>query len=147
MKPIPPSDTDFWNLAEGEKHGQPTLIRYRPKLEGHLGDPRYPRRLTITWNYETNSSGMPSDAEADAMRTFEDALDAALDPERLAILAFIHTHGGTRRWHYYVADMGAVGNRISEALADTPQFPIELAVEDDPDWHEMRMVLEGCRQP
>ena len=145
MKAIPPADSDAWNLAEGESKGQPTLIRYRPNLEEHLGDQRYPRRLTMTWDFDTNSSGMPPGQMADEMRDFEDALDAALDPERLAILAFIHTHGGSRRWHYYLADVDAVGQRINEALSHKPKFPIELAVEDDPDWHEMRMVFEGCR--
>jgi len=80
------------------------------------------------------------------MRVLEDALDAALDPERLAILAFIHTHGGVRRWHYYVSDVGVVGERINKALSGKPKFPINLAVEDDPDWHEMRLVFEGSRE-
>ncbi|MBK1884495.1 DUF695 domain-containing protein [Luteolibacter pohnpeiensis] len=102
MKTIPHSDSDAWNIAEGESGGQPILIRYRPSLEEHLGDTRYPRRLTITWEFDTNSSGMPSDQVADEMRDFEDVIDAALDPEMLAILAFVHTHGvlagGTTIW-------------------------------------------------
>lgn len=146
MKPIPSADSDAWNLAEGESKGRPRLIRYRPNLEEHLGDSRYPRRLIITWNYEvTNTSGMPSDQETEQMRSFEEALDSVLDPERLAILAFIYTHDGLRRWHYCLADVGTVGQRINEALSDRPRLPINLAVEDDPDWDELRLVFEGCR--
>jgi len=145
MKEIPASDSDAWNNAEGESDGMPILIRYRPKLEAFLGDPRYPRRLTITWDYgKWHSSGMPSPEDSDAMEVLEDALEAALDPERLAILAFIYTHGGARTWHYYVGDVGLVGERINGALA--PNLPIELAVEDDPDWQELRLVFQGCSE-
>ena len=88
---------------------------------------------------------MPSEQETEAMRSFEDALDNALDPDGLAILAFVHTHGGTRRWHYYLEDVRTVGQRINAALADRPNLPIELEVVDDPEWQEMRLVLQGCR--
>ena len=145
MKPIPPADSDAWNLAEGASAGQPTLIRYRPSLAAYLGDSRYPRRLTITWTYDTNASGMPTHEESDRMRCLEYALDSALDPDRVAILAFVFTHAGERKWHYYVADIKTVGERINRALADQPQLPIALEVEDDPDWREMRMVLRGCK--
>lgn len=142
---IPPADSDAWNLAEGKRQGQPILIRYRPGLEQHLGDPRYPRRLTISWAYDSDSSGLPSDQVADEMRTLEDVLDAALDPERLAILALIHTHGGVRRWHYYLGDVAVVGQRMNEALSHMPKFPIELDVENDPDWQELRLLFNKFR--
>ena len=147
MKPIPPADSDAWNVAEGKSGGKVTMIRYRPGLQDYLGDPRYPRRLTITWEYDDgNPSGLPSNDASDEMRVFEDALDQALDPERLAILAFVHTHGGARRWHYYLADVTVVGERINEALAEHPNLPIELEVEDDPEWDEMRLVFQGCQE-
>ena len=144
--PISSADLDAWNIAEGTIQGKPSLIRFRPNLENHLGDIAYPRRLTITWEYrEDNSSGMPSSKQSDEMKRFEDAIIASLDPERLAILSFIFTNAGIREWHFYVSDVSAVGNKINMALASFQKLPISMQVENDPNWDELRQVLLNCK--
>lgn len=143
---IPSAETDAWHLAEGEVEGKPSLLRFRPNLEPFLGLPTHDRRLAISWEYEQeNTSGMPSDAQSDDMRAFEDAIVNALDPDRLAILAFTYTGDGFREWHFYVGDVDEVGSRINAALADFPELPIALEVQDDPDWDELRAVYEACQ--
>tara|TARA_B110000211_G_C13901568_1_gene474197 strand:- start:56 stop:505 length:450 start_codon:yes stop_codon:yes gene_type:complete len=116
---IPSSETSAWNIAEGESEGRPRIIRYRPDLEPFLGSSNYPQRLVIIWDYEIdNSSGMPSENLSEKMKDFEDALVGALDPERLAILAFVLTNSGSREWHYYVSDIQEVGNKINCTSSD-----------------------------
>lgn len=146
MKPIPSAETAAWNGAEGSRDGQPILLRYRPELEMFLGDPRYPRRLVITWSYACdNSSGMPSNDQSDAMKEFEDLLQAHLDPDGTAILAFVRTHSGSRCWTYYIADPKLLSQRINTALANHPNLPIEFEVEGDPEWTALKTILERCR--
>jgi hypothetical protein len=144
--PISSADLDAWNIAEGNINGKPSLVRFRPNLENHLGDSAYPRRLTITWEYgEDNSSGMPSSTQSDEMKCFEDAIIAALDPERLAILSFTFTNAGIREWHFYVNEVSTVGNKINAVLANFQKLPISLQVEDDPNWDELRHVFLKCK--
>ena len=144
---IPSSETSAWNIAEGESEGRPRIIRYRPDLEPFLGSSNYPRRLVIIWDYEIdNSSGMSSENLSEEMKDFEDALVGALDPERLAILAFVLTNSGSREWHYYVSDIQEVGNKINSALSSFPKLPIHLQVEDDPDWEQVSAVYDICNQ-
>ena len=76
------------------------------------------------------------------MRNLEDTLQSSLDVDRLAILAFIRTGSGLRTWHYYVSDMAEVGERINQVLE--PGLPIQLAVEDDPQWQKLRNVFKMC---
>ena len=142
---IPNSDTDAWNLAEGTLNGSPVLLRYRPKLAEFLGDPRFPRLLTIDWAYDTNDSGLPSDEQSDQMRAFEDALESSPDFIAHAILTFVRTHDGTRRWHYYIDDVRQTGEALNSALQHCPVMPIQLAVEDDPAWDEFNAILNHCR--
>lgn len=146
MNPIPSAESDTWNNAEGSSGGLPVLLRYRPQLEAFLGDPRYSRRLVIAWHYPiTNSSGLPSDDQNDEMRLFEDLIQSHLDPDGTAILAYARTHSGTRRLNYYISDAQTLSQRINKALANQPKFPIELEVEDDPEWTGLRTILERCK--
>ena len=50
---IEAANTDAWNIAKGKNPEKPTVLRFRPSLEAHLGDENYPRRLAIIWQFET----------------------------------------------------------------------------------------------
>jgi hypothetical protein len=146
MNPIPSAETAAWNNAEGSKGGQPVLLRYRPELQTFLGDPRYPSRLVITWSYPCyNSSGMPTDDQTEEMRDFEDLLLVHFDTDGTAILAFVRTHSGCRRWTFYIADAQLFSQRVNAALAQHPNLPIEFEVSDDPEWAALKTILERCK--
>lgn len=141
---IPSAETDSWNLAEGEVEGRPTVIRYRPGLSELLGHPSYPLRLTIAWEFGDNGdSGMPDSDAVEALESFEDRLMAVLDPDRLALLAFVYTSRGAREWHFYLSDVQEAGDRINEALHDQPGLPIDLEAAEDPNWDLFRALLAG----
>ena len=143
---IPSAETSAWNIAEGKNEGKPSLIRYRPDLESYIGSPSYPQRLVIIWDYDIeNVSGMPSEQLSEEMKSFEDAVVGALDPDRLAIFAFVLTNPGSREWHYYVSDVQEVGNRINSALSSFSKLPLHLQVEEDPEWEQMRAVYKICK--
>ncbi len=143
---IPSAETSSWNIAERKSEEGLQLIRYRPELQSFLGSSKYPRRLVIIWEYEPdNSSVMPSNDISDEMRMLEDALVGELDPDRSAILAFVLTNSGCREWHFYVNDIQEIGSRINSALSELPKFPINLQVEEDPDWEELGAVYYICK--
>ncbi|MEN8661967.1 MAG: DUF695 domain-containing protein [Lentimonas sp.] len=138
-------NSDAWNIAKGKNPETPTVLRFRPSLEAFLGDENYPRRLTIIWKFDAiDASGMPSDTQSADMKDFENLLIEALDPDRLAILAFVFTSSGFREWHFYLSDVSEVGIRINKTLASVPKLPIDLNVEDDPEWDELKQVYQMC---
>lgn len=142
---IEAANTDAWNIAKGRNPEKPTVLRFRPSLKAHLGDENYPRRLTISWKFEAeDATGMPTDSQSADMKDFEEMLLEVLDPDRLAVLAFVFTANGSREWDFYLSDVSEVGIRINEALSSIPQLPIELNVEDDPNWDELRQVYQMC---
>lgn len=143
---IEAANSDAWNIAKGKNPEKPTVLRFRPSLEAFLGNENYPRRLTIIWKYEaTDDSGMPTDTQSADMKDFEKLLIEALDPDRLAILAFVFTSSGFREWHFYLSDANEIGIRINQTLAAVPKLPIELNVEDDPNWDELKQVYQICK--
>jgi hypothetical protein len=139
------ANADAWNIAKGKDPARPTVLRFRPSLKAFLGDENYPRRLTIIWKFDAaDDSGMPTDTQSADMKDFEDLLIEALDPNRLAVLAFVFTASGSREWHFYLSDVSEVGIRINKALASVPKLPIDLNVDDDPNWDELRQVYQLC---
>jgi hypothetical protein len=67
-----------------------------------------------------------------------------LDADGTAILAFVRTHSGYRRWTYYIADAQLFSQRANTALAKHPNLPIEFEVSDDPEWTALKTILEQC---
>jgi len=88
---------------------------------------------------------MPSDHQSEEMREFEDLLQAHLDADGAAILAFVRTHSGCRCWTYYIADVQLLSQRINTAVANRPNLPIEFEVTDDPEWTALKTILERCK--
>ena len=145
---IAAAQTDAWNIAKGKNPEQASLLRFRPSLQKFLADENYPRRLTITWDFSPgDADGMPTDTQSADMKDFEKLLLDALDPDRLAILAFVYTTRGSREWHFYFSDADEVSQRINQALAGVPTLPIQLHVEEDPNWEPLRQVYQICTPP
>jgi Family of unknown function (DUF695) len=141
---IPSANIDAWTGAAGERDGLPSLLRFRPNLKNFLGDPRYSRRLQITWTCKRSNTGMPSSEESDSMRAMEDALVEVLEAADAGVLASVFTHGSTRTWKFYVAESADLAGLINDALAELPRLPIDLSIEDDPEWSELRQLLESA---
>ncbi|MCW1717508.1 DUF695 domain-containing protein [Pseudoalteromonas sp. A3] len=142
---IESADIASWNIADKKVNGTVGLIRYRPELHFLLGHTNYPKKLTIFWDFEqSNSSGLPSDAQIEEMRQFEDAIVPVLDDDRLAIFVFTYTFNGTREWHFYTNDISSVGERINSALSKFAKLPIEMQVETDERWSKLREVYDLC---
>lgn len=100
--------------------------------------------MVITWEYgDDDDSGMPDSEQESELSDFENRLNDALDPERIAILVFVFTSAGAREWGYYVGnDVDLIGERVNRALAGQPGLPIRLEVMDDPAWDNLRQLLE-----
>lgn len=142
---IDSAESASWNIAEGQRNNQPISIRYRPDLGYLFGNEKYTQRLIIFWDYnQEDSSELPSSAQMDNMRNFEDAIVKTLDNDRLAIFVLTYMHSGAREWHFYVSDVEEVGSRINEALFSFSKLPIELQVLDDPTWEKLNEVYAQC---
>ena len=142
---IPAANSAPWNIAESDNGGMPRLIRYRTDLAPFIASSDYPQRLVIIWEYDAdNLNGMPSTEQSETMKCFENALDATLDSDRLAVLSLVFTCNGSREWHYYINRVDEVGLRINTALSEFPKLPIHLQVENDPEWEQISLAYQIC---
>lgn len=135
--------TDHWfdALAENDE-GQMITVHGRDGIDNFIESGKYPERVEISWKYEPDKSGMPSEDVARSMERFELALRPAMEKkDKLAILTGVYTGGGEKTWVFYTRTVRVFGERINTALQDMELFPISIYTEKDPEWaeyHEMR---------
>ena len=103
----------------------------------------YKRQVEITWKYEGDGRGLPSDDLGEKMEAVEEALRKAMEKkDKLAILTGVYTGGGEKVWVFYTRTVRVFGERLNEALAPFELLPISIYTEMDPDWEEYKDMYE-----
>lgn len=125
---------DQWIAADGTHNGKPLLIRFRSELRKNPDLSQYPNLIKITWNFETNSTGMPDSAASANMEAFEDRLITAVEPSQAAVLTAVITNDGARVWIFYTSNVGQFGHLLTEMPQEPEPYPIFLSTERDPEW-------------
>jgi hypothetical protein len=120
-----------------EEKGKPWIMVFDCALHEIVGHPDLPFRfgIAISFNDQSNASGMPTKEEDEELNVLTDALNFILTgPPRIGCLAFRMTGCGFREWVSYIPNQ-----QIGESLAEhfqskLPQHVLTHYVERDPSW-------------
>ncbi len=136
------ANDDAWNIAEGKDKGYKAQIRYRPKLDLEALQTKFPKLLTVEWEYESNeiNNYLPLPEDFDSMQSFETKLTDTLEEKDVGVIAFIFTSNSLRKLCFYVNDIDVVSNTLNTEIE--PGLPIQVAVEDDREWQEFKRILD-----
>ena len=135
------SDVWFTALSENES-GQLVTVYGRDELKEFMECGKLKERVEITWKYEGDEKGLPSDALSEQMENVELALRKAMEKDKLAILTSVYTGGGEKIWVFYTRTTRVFGERLNEALAAFDLLPISIYTELDPAWEEYKDMYE-----
>ena len=95
------SDVWFTALSENES-GQMITVYGRDELNEFTESGKFKERVEITWKYEGDGRGLPSDDLGEKMEAVEEALRKAMEKkDKLAILTGVYTGGGEKVWVFY----------------------------------------------
>lgn len=134
---------DEWFTALSETdNGQLATVTCRDSLGEFMQSGKFKERVEITWKYEPDEKGMPSEETAEQMELVQEALRKAMEKDKLAILTGIYTGGGEKDWVFYTRTAKVFGERINEALASFELLPISIYTEKDAEWEEYKDVYE-----
>lgn len=129
------SDEWFTALSEDE-NGNIITVYGRDELSEFMRSGKLKERVEITWKYEGDEKGLPSDALGGEMETVEETLRKAMEKDKLAILTSVYTGAGEKAWVFYTRSARVFGERLNEALAPFEVLPISIYTEMDADWEE-----------
>lgn len=135
------SNVWFTALSEDEA-GHLITVGGRDELTEFVQSGKFKERVEITWKYEADDKGMPSEPLAEKMDTVQETLRKAMEKDKLAILSGVYTGGGEKIWVFYTRTARVFGERLNEALACFELLPISIYTEIDPEWEEYLDMYE-----
>lgn len=131
----------FTALSEDEK-GQLVTVCGREELTEFVKSGKFKERVEISWKFEGDEKGMPSDELAEKMESVQEAMAKAMEKDKLAILTGVYTGGGEKTRIFYTRTVRVFGERLNEALESFELLPIEIYTEVDPEWDEYLDMYE-----
>lgn len=131
----------FTALSENES-GQMVIVSGRDELTEFVQSGKFKERVEITWQFEGDAKGMPSEEVAARMEAVQEVLQKAMEKDKLAILTGIYTGGGEKIWVFYTRTVRVFGERLNEALAAFELLPLSIYTEVDPEWEEYLDMYE-----
>lgn len=135
------SNVWFTALSEDDQ-GNMITVYGRDELNEFIQSGKFKERVEITWKYEADSKGMPSDEVAELMENAQETLRKAMEKDKLSILTSIYTGAGEKIWVYYTRTVRVFGERLNDALASFDLLPISIYTEVDPEWEEYLDMYE-----
>ena len=137
------SDNWFTTVTESD-NGAVMFVGGRDEVDAFMESGKLRERVEITWPYESDAQGMPTEEESMRMEAPQEALRKAMEKDKLAILTGVYTGDGARTWVFYTRNIPAFGERLNQALAPFEQLPITIYTEKDAEWNEYREMRTLC---
>lgn len=133
---------EWFTAFSEDESGHMITVNGRDELTEFIQSGKFKERVEITWKYESDEKGMPSDAEAEKMEAVQEVLRKAMEKDKLSILSSVYTGGGQKIWVYYTRTVRVFGERLNEALASFEMLPLSIYTEVDPEWEEYLDMYE-----
>ncbi len=133
---------DWWTSPTESADGHLIMVTGRRDIDQFRNNPRFSIRVEITWPYQSDAGGMPSQADSELMEQAHDAMQAVFEKDPVAVLTGIYTGDSQRNWVFYTLSTHIFQKKINEALAQLPTLPLQISAENDPDWEEYAEMKE-----
>jgi len=143
---VPASDEPKGIIGRAYEDGRPVIFKFVSELPSETIRTRLPWLTVISWEYDgSDNEGMPESEEVDAMKRLEEAIDSS-EKETALRHAFSRTGNELKELAYYIEDRDQFMAAFNDTLAAHPVYPIEIEFYNDPDWLELRRLLEDFSQ-
>lgn len=121
----------------------PVIFRLVDELPAGTARAALPWLAVISWKYDGSSNnGMPTEAVNEVMVRLDRAIEESVLREGFARHAYSRTGNGLKELVYYISDRDAFMFAFNAAIKDHPPYPIEIVFYNDPEWEDLRKLLE-----
>lgn len=136
-------DSFGWTGVDCDYEDKPLLVTYR-EVPDDFPRKQLSLRLNIFWRlYESDENGLPTDDEFERLKRFEDRVIEAFETDQHSILVMVLTANGEREYVFQTADPDGFKQRLTSMEQELERYPIEIYLNDDPDWDYYESVCDS----
>lgn len=133
-------------LEASDDSGNIVIASVKEGIDGFRSNPRFKFRVEVSWTYDPDTLGMPSDTTAETMEQVTEVLEKVFKADPVAVLTGVYTGAGARDMVFYTLSLHIFQRKFNEALAHFPPLPLEFSAEEDPLWDEYTQMEQLARQ-
>ena len=137
----------WWTAPAEAPSGKTVIVTGHDYLDKIREKGKHPFRVEVTWDYEPQPDGMPSEADAQLMESATEALREELRKDKAACMTGIYTGDGSRDWVFYTSSLAIFGKILNRALEKLDPIPLRIEAYSDPDWEEYAAMRESSYIP
>jgi len=128
---------DEWIVGKVDAEGYPLIVRARKSFPSLADREIFRHLIVITWEYQSNDSGLPVAESRKRIYEFEDVVDNHFADGRIGELAASITGHGEKEWRYYTHSPSEFMAELNSILQGLMKCPIELNALEDPEWRSL----------
>jgi hypothetical protein len=116
--------------------GVETRLRLLSDVPSRAQRAARPHLVAIVWRYGEDGGErlLPSTVESLRILHAETLLHEGIERAGIGVLVAVMTGGLQHEWLYYAADPRELASAFNRIAADSPDWPVRLLTEFDPEW-------------
>lgn len=124
----------------------PVIIKFVNELPSIDTQKRLTSLTVVSWKYDGSSNnGMPTNEINEKMIVLEDALQKTMNKSNAYVHAYSRTGNNLKEFVYYSKGMDEFMSLLNETLQNHERYPIDIDFYEDPEWKELKKLLEDFK--
>lgn len=136
----------IWVVGEGERNGQPVMVRWRDKMPPPEVKAANPWCVEITWTYQHDASGKVTKEETERALDLDTTLAQEVDDPMTAVQVAGFSDKDKRVWIYYANDRYKIEAAIDAMKREDASLPVTYESHEDKDWQGLQLVLGSVKE-
>lgn len=132
------NNAEWWTAPAEAGNGNIIFVTGRKGLERIQEKGKFIYRVEVSWTYEPDAKGMPSQPVAKLMGEVKDAIEAFFTKDSAVVNTGIYTGDGERNWVFYTRSLHLFQRKFNQALAPFEHLPLTFQAFEDAQWEEYR---------
>ncbi len=125
----------------------PVIVKFVNELPALEMQKRLTSLTVVSWKYDGSSNnGMPTKEINEKMVVLEDALSVTIEKSKSYFHAYSRTGNNLKELVYYSKGLDDFMPLLNETLQNHESYPIDIDFYEDPEWTELKKLLEDFKE-
>lgn len=125
----------------------PVVVKFVNELPTIDTQKHFTSLTVVSWKYDGSSNnGMPTKEINEKMLVLEGALSKTIEKSKSYVHAYSRTGNNLKEFVYYSKGLDEFMPLLNETLQSHESYPIDIDFYEDPEWAELKKLLEDFKE-